>query len=164
MVVHTVISPMDLVDAAFHVAMDTRMSASAIIKLSREERKIRQRMRVLLREAIARSTDERPCGAMERPTRGRSSGTRGRGGRGTSGEEVVTHKICKCRCETFVPDPQNAKRCQSCGHDVHEHQTLSRAESHRIRRSIVQEVVKEHSRRKGMEFWQDLADYLGPAG
>mgnify|MGYP004269994147 CR=1 FL=1 len=49
MVVHTVIPPMDLTDTAFNVAMDIRMSAGAIIKLAREERKIRQRMRALLR-------------------------------------------------------------------------------------------------------------------
>ena len=129
---------------------------------------IRQRMRALLKELVARSEEKRPCGAMERPVRGRSSSASGRGERNKPDEQIVPHQICRCQCGTFVSSPQNARKCQSCGHDVHDHQTLSKAECHRIRRRIAQEVVKEHSRRRNMEFWQDL-DFssfgtMGPAG
>ena len=156
MVVHTVIPPVELTDTEVHVAIDVRMSPKTIIRRAWEEQVIRRRMRSLLREETARSEEKRPCIAMERPVRGRSSSAHGRGERNKPDEQVVPHQICRCQCETFVPSPQNAKKCQSCGHDVHDHQTLSKAECHRIRRRIAQEVVKEHSRRRSMEFWQDL--------
>ena len=102
MVVHTVIPPIELTDTALHVAIDRRMSAHTIIKRAWEERVIRQRMRALLRELIARSEEKRPCVAMERPVRGRSSSARGRGERNKSSEEVVSHQICRCEREAFV--------------------------------------------------------------
>ena len=111
MLVHTVIPPMELTDTALHVAIDIRMSSNTIIRRAWEERVIRRKMRSLLREAIARSEEKRPCVAMERLARGRSSSVRGRGERNTSGEEVVPHQICRCQCETFVSTPQNAKKC-----------------------------------------------------
>ena len=57
MVVHTVIPPMELTDTAVHVAIDARMSPHIIIRRAWEERVIRQRMRSLLREEIARSEE-----------------------------------------------------------------------------------------------------------
>ena len=81
MVVHTVVPPTDLTDTALHVAIDRRLSSQTIIRRAWEERVIRQRMRALLRELIARSEEKRPCVAMERLVRGRSSSARGRGER-----------------------------------------------------------------------------------
>ena len=145
MVVHTVTPPTDLEDTAVHVAIDRRMSSHTIIRRAWEERVVRLRMRALLKKLIAMSKDKRPCGAMERPVRGRPSSARGSGERSRPEEGVVSHKICRCECEAFVSTPQNERKCQSCGHYVHEHQTLTRAEGHRIRRKIAQAVVKEHS-------------------
>ena len=138
-----------------------------ILRRAWEERVIRQRMRSLLRVETARSGEKRPCSAMERPVRGRSSSAQGRGERNKSDEQVVPHQIRRCQCEAFVPSPQNAKKCKSCVHDVHDHQILSKAECHRIRRRIAKEVVKEHGVLAGLGFlfvWDDGPGGLGGCG
>ena len=112
MVVHTVIPPTDLDDTAVRVAIDRRMSSHTVIRRAWEEGVVRRRMRALLRKLIAMSKDKRPCGAMERPIRGRPSSARGSGERSRSDEKVVSHKICRCECETFVSTSQNEKKCQ----------------------------------------------------
>ena len=144
MVVTSVVPPVDFTDNEVQVAIDARMSPGTIIRRAWEEQVIGQKMRSLLRTKIAESREKRPCNAMARPVRGRSSSAQGRGERSQSGEQVVPHQIRRCQCEAFVPSPPNIKKCRSCGHGVHDHQTLSKAEGHRIRREMVKEVVQQH--------------------